>query len=80
MNSRKVLAGLLAGVMEQVLAGCFCQHPRCHFSEIPRVGVLYQVARNSILAIASASYRIEKPQIPENRKGNRQKIGKIGEK
>ena len=29
---------------------------------------------------ALASYRIEKPQIPENRKRNRHKIGEIGEK
>ena len=32
------------------------------------------------VAIASASYGIEKPQIPENRKRSGKKIGKIGEK
>ena len=48
-------------------------HPR----GLLAVGV--QKVQNRV-AIASASYRIEKPQTPENRKRNRQKIGKIGEK
>ena len=48
------------------------------------LSVFFEVVGTSSLAIVLASYRIEKPQIPENRKRNRQKNrknwGKIGGK